>query len=243
MTVPPIAASRIESILPQVHTITWSGSSTNYRLFREKEGGWTMDSERVLSSLGKSVSLEFMKRKYGGRSLRSSYHLTRKDAEIIDMLNSGVFFLTHLETEKGRCYWNTTKTKAKRILTDLHDKGVIDVSYRFRVSGDLTPVTLVVEGQPKSVYSVSKALLESCPTTRTLITKDGSLSINTCRIPVDNKEEVFDEFPRVAKEKDITIRPYTVTGFRNYEGSLYQRIIKDDGTYDDDVSNFLSQIK
>ena len=85
--------------------------------------------------------------------------------------------------------------------------------------------------------------MESCPTTRTLISKDGSLSINTCRIPVDNKEEVFDDFPRVAKESGITVKPYSVTGFRNYEGSLYQRIIKDDGTYDDDVSNFLSQIK
>ena len=96
-------------------------------------------------------------------------------------------------------------------MTGLRDKGVIDISYRFRVSGDLIPVTVIVEGQPKSVYSITKALLESCPTTRTLISENGSLSINTCRIPLEQTEEVFVELPRIA--------------------------------YDDDVSNFLSQIK
>ncbi|MDF1537750.1 MAG: hypothetical protein P1Q69_02485 [Candidatus Thorarchaeota archaeon] len=243
MIVPPIAAKRIESVLPEVHTIGWLGSSTNYKLFRQDLGGWTMNSEKILASPDKSVSLGVLKTKFGGKSLKAPYHLTRKEARMIDMVNSGVFYLTHLETEKGQRYWNTTEKEAKRVLTDLRDKGVIDISYRFRVSGDLSPVTLIVEGQPKSVYSISKALLDNCPTTRTLISGGGSLSINTCRIPEEQKEEILDDLPRIAKENDITIRPFSVTGFRNYEGSLYQRIIRDDGTYDDDVSTFLSQIK
>ena len=241
--VPPIAAKRIESVLPQVHTIGWSGASTNYKLFIENEGGWTIDNEKVLDSPNKRVGLGVLKKKYGGKKLKTPYQLTRKEVKIIDMVNSGVFYLTHLETERGQQYWNTTKTEGKRILTGLRDKGVIDISYRFRVSGDLIPVTVIVEGQPKSVYSITKALLESCPTTRTLISENGSLSINTCRIPLEQKEEVFVELPRIAKENGITVRPLTVTAFRNYEGSLFQRIIRDDGTYDDDVSNFLSQIK
>jgi len=242
IVVPPIAAKRIESVLPEVYTIGWLGSSTNYKLFRHDPSGWTMNSERILSAPEKSVNLGVLKRKYGGRDLKSPYQLTRKEAKIIDMVNSGIFFLTHLETEKGRRYWNTTEKEAKRVLTDLRNRGVIDISYRFPVSGDLSSVTLIVEGQPKSVYSISKALLECCPTTRTLISEDGSLSINTSRIPQEQKEEIFVELPRIAKENGITVRPFSVTGFRNYEGSLYQRIIREDGTYDDDVSNFLSQV-
>ncbi|MFW9847790.1 MAG: hypothetical protein ACFFF4_01545 [Candidatus Thorarchaeota archaeon] len=242
MIVPPLTDERIKSILPYALNVGWDSASTNYNLFREKQGRWTMKLKRIQDSIENSATLEVLRNKFGGRHLESPYHLNRKEAKIIDMVNSGVFYLTHLDLEKGRRYWNTTKTKAERILTDLRNKGVVEISYRFPVSGKLTSVTLIVEGQPKSVYSVSKALLESCPTTRTLISKDGTLSINTSRIPVDYKDEILNYLPQVAKEKGITIKPYTVTGFRNYEGSLYQRIIKEDGTYDDDVSGFLSQI-
>ena len=241
--VPPLAAESIESVFPQAHSIGWSSSSTNYKLFKEKQAEWTIKSKQILRSPERRMTLHALKKKFGETNQKSPYRLTRKDATIIDMVNSTVFYLTHLEKERGLQYWNTTEKEAKRILTNLRNKGVVDISYRVNMGGEFILIAIIVEGQPNSVYSISDALLSGCPTTRTLISDDGSFSINTSRIPIEMRDVFFEDLPRIAKENGITLRPFTVTGFRNFEGSLYQRIIKDDGTYDDDVSNFLSQIE
>ena len=44
-------------------------------------------------------------------------------------------------------------------------------------------------------------------------------------------------------ENGVNIRCMRPTTFRRYTSNLYQRLLKDDGTWDDDVSAFLSQAR
>ena len=111
------------------------------------------------------------------------------------------------------------------------------------MSGNLVPAAVIIEGSEESVYSITKALLEECPTTRALIASDGRLSICSSRIPREETKSLFSNLPRIAGKYGITVRPLTIITHRNYEGSICQRILNPDGSYNDDTSGFLSQVR
>ncbi|MFW9956340.1 MAG: hypothetical protein ACFFD3_17490 [Candidatus Thorarchaeota archaeon] len=243
IVVPPLGAKRIESALPKIQNIEWSGSSINLDLYREAKGIWTMRIKHILNSISRNESLRNLKKKYGDWFGNVPHTLSREEAKIVDMINSTVFYLTHLKDKKIQKYWNVTEETAKRVLIHLRDQNIVDISYRFNMSADLILAGIIVEGQPESVYSITSALMRNCPTTRSMVSGSGKMSIINCRIPKEMQSVLFEDFPRLASDNGIVVKPLTITGHRNYEGSLYQRIIREDGTYDDDVSHFLSQIR
>ena len=241
--VPPLAAERIKAILPRAVDISWSGSSINLGLYHRNSRRWTMRTEKILDAAAKKASLRVLRRTFGDWKGTIPHHLTPKEAQIIDMVNSTAFYLTHLQSDRGKKYWKTTAEEAKRVLTSLRDNGIGNISYRFSMSGNLVPAAVIIEGSEESVYSITKALLEECPTTRALIASDGRLSICSSRIPREETKSLFSNLPRIAGKYGITVRPLTIITHRNYEGSICQRILNPDGSYNDDTSGFLSQVR
>jgi hypothetical protein len=240
---PPKSVDIVKAALPRIKVMSWSGSSTNLQLFRETQASWTIKRNLILNSSSKKFSMKSLKKKIGNVYDNIIHHLNTKEAQIIDMVNSTVFYLTHLDLRKGQQYWRTTKEEAEKIITTLRNKGVVDVSYRFILGRNLLPATVLIEGKPESIASIINGLLFGCPTTRATISDDGRFAICNTRIPIESKKTIFEELPQRARENGIDLKSLSITAHRNYEGSLLQRIIKKDGSYDDDITHFLSQIR
>ncbi len=55
--------------------------------------------------------------------------------------------------------------------------------------------------------------------------------------------ELAMSLPQAGQEHEIAIRCFRPHTLRSYNHSLYQRLLREDGKWDDDVSGFLSQAR
>jgi hypothetical protein len=71
----------------------------------------------------------------------------------------------------------------------------------------------------------------------------GKMLIVFSRMPSDDVYHLQSELPVRGQEEGLTIRCLQPRALWNYTRTLYQRLLRDDGTWDDDVSGFLSQAR
>ena len=62
-------------------------------------------------------------------------------------------------------------------------------------------------------------------------------------MPEDMGYRVLTEFPDHAEEQNINVRVWRINAYAGYLHTLYQRLLKPDGSWDDDISGLLSQIR
>jgi len=72
-------------------------------------------------------------------------------------------------------------------------------------------------------------------------TQDHAVLIS--RLPQSTAYDLASSLPERGFDLDLNIRCMRPTIFQSYTHNLYQRLLKDDGTWDDDVSAFLSQAR
>ena len=63
------------------------------------------------------------------------------------------------------------------------------------------------------------------------------------RVSEAHAYEILANLPRTVAEYGIELKGYRVSAYAGYLHNLYQRLLNPDGTWDDDVSGFLSQIR
>ncbi|MCJ7817393.1 MAG: hypothetical protein MUP60_00955 [Candidatus Thorarchaeota archaeon] len=76
-----------------------------------------------------------------------------------------------------------------------------------------------------------------------MLGEKGEQSILLSRLPEASLYELATKLPPIGLDNGLTIRCLRPTTFQSYTHNLYQRLLKDDGTWDDDVSAFLSQAR
>jgi len=63
------------------------------------------------------------------------------------------------------------------------------------------------------------------------------------RLPEDNVHKLVSELNQHGIQQDVVIRCMRPRAFRSFTYDLYHRLLKSDGTWDDDVGAFLSQAR
>ena len=107
----------------------------------------------------------------------------------------------------------------------------------------LISLAIVLQGSSETVTSIVSELLRSTPTCYSRLNIEGDNGVVLTRIPEESVYDIVSQLQNQSFERDINIRCMRPTTFRRYTSNLYQRLLKDDGTWDDDMSAFLSQAR
>ena len=161
-------------------------------------------------------------------------------------LSVTLFYLSDLESELGKRYWKVNPIECEEVLTRLRDKGVIDVFYWFSAldfTHLLSRVYFYLEGSENQVCSVTNALLKYLPTSLARITDRGRTAHIISRIPANEKLILTELVSQAAKSTSLNLNYLFPSAHRNYQTDLYQRLLNPDGTWNNDISAFLSQIR
>jgi hypothetical protein len=88
-----------------------------------------------------------------------------------------------------------------------------------------------------------RALLKYSPTTLAHIGKGGLVAFAFLRLPYETFRFFMNSFEKKAAEAGLQARCVIPKDVRTYTKTFYQRLLLDDGTWDDDVSYFLEQAR
>ncbi|MFW9982213.1 MAG: hypothetical protein ACFFE3_09910 [Candidatus Thorarchaeota archaeon] len=240
MVMPQSAVERVRRVLPSVMMVDWSARSLNFELYDRKSGNWIIPVQKILNSLTKTSSITRLSNKYGS-SISDTSLMTVNDAKVIDLIGESILSEL-LDNPEDLKHWGVTKEKVRYIVTKLTRQNVLKINYEVR---DLQLITLaiIVQGDAKKVTSLVSALLNDTPTSFARLADGGKSSVILTRLPEEAAHELALKLQASGIDYDLNIRCMRPTTFQSYTHDFYQRILKPDGSWDDDVSAFLSQAR
>ncbi len=240
MQIPPHSTERIRRVLPNIMEVAWSGRAVNLDLF-DIDKGWKSSTDKILESLQRRATIRKLRTRYGKWKGTQVHQIDKDEAKVLDIAARTVD-LTDLEDKKVMDYWGLTRAKIRSVLTRLRDKKIVDLVYQ-PDEPSLVSLFSVVQGPSGSVYALANAFLEHTPTSLVMIDNEGKKLIVLSRMPNEDVYHLMSTLPSRGQEEGLTIRCLQPRAIWNYTRTLYQRLLRNDGTWDDDVSGFLSQLR
>ena len=241
MTLPLNAAEQIRRVLPSAIGISWSIRTSNLKLLDKATNNWTVPTERIIDSLTEEQSMKRFQNRFNLKKNFNTQSISFNEAKAIDMIVPGVD-LAELENPMYMKYFGFTNRQLRRILSDLIQRNIIQISYE--VSDEhLLSLATIAQGKNQNIIALTESLLENTPTSLAMLTAEGSKAIILSKIPETSVYELARGLPKIGIEQGLNVRCMRPTTFKSYTHNLYQRLLRDDGTWDDDVSAFLSQAR
>ncbi len=241
MVMPPAAAIQVKRALPNVIDVDLIVRTSNIVLFDKKKKAWEIPTDRILASIEKTSSFKKLTNQFRIGKNIGSYRINQEEAKAIDLASEGIR-LAGLERDEYLAPWGFNSKRVQNLLTDLSDRNIIQLFYEAS-NQNLISLATVIHGPPEKVTSISSAFLDFTPTTLMMLGDDGKQSILLTRLPEMSAYELASKLPPLGMEHGLTIRCLRPSTFQSYTHNLYQRLLKEDGTWDDDVSAFLSQAR
>jgi hypothetical protein len=241
MVLPQSAIERVSRIMPSVHAIEWETNSTNLSLYNRTKSRWTINSTLILKSLERSRSIRQLANEFGKQPTKQRVTLTQEQAKILDMISWGLY-LANLENKQYSNYSNIDNQTIKSVLEELHEQGVFKLFYLCTMQ-KLTSICISANGVPGPICSLSRAFLKHAPTSDVKIANRGKTCYIISRVPEDDAFKLITTLPSLAKEIGISLSARPISAYIGYRNNLYQRLLKDDGTWDDDVSGLVGQAR
>ncbi|MCK5390310.1 MAG: hypothetical protein KAJ36_07455, partial [Candidatus Thorarchaeota archaeon] len=164
-----------------------------------------------------------------------------EEARVADLLSEGVESL-YLEIPDFLNNWGLSKKKIHTTLTNMINRKVMKMVYEVS-DARLVSLAIIIQGRNETIASLTYELLRSTPTSYARLDKAGENAVILSRLPEESVYDIASQLASRGLEHDVNIRCLRPTTFRRYTSNLYQRLLKDDGTWDDDVSAFLSQAR
>ena len=239
MILPSKASERIRRLIPSVLNVTWSSRTFNPDLYTNQ---WNVRPDDILSSLGRTRPLTTLRKKYYTPSLCDVDYITPTEALVMDIITRSF----HMMYFKERPYlfekmFGIEKQLFIRTARSLAKRGVLEPQY---ILIPLLPTLATIAcGEPKNIVSLADAFLSGSPTCTAYICNEGNDAVFLSRIPPSDLGELARSLPQAGQEHGTTIRCFRPHTLRSYNHSLYQRLLREDGTWDDDVRGFLSQAR
>jgi len=241
MTLPLNAAERIRRIIPSAIGIDWTIRTSNLKLFDKTTKNWAVPTDRIIDSLSEEKSLKGLQKLYSFKKPSKTHSISAKEAKAIDFITPGAD-LAELENPMYMKYFGFTNRQLRNILSELTQRNIVQLSYE--VSDErLVSLATVAQGKSQKIISLTESLLENSPTSLAMLTPDGSRAIILSKMPEASVYELARGLPKYGFEQDLIVRCMRPTTFKSYTHDLYQRLLREDGTWDDDVSAFLSQAR
>jgi hypothetical protein len=241
MLMPLNAAERVRRTLPNVLSVAWSARTSNLDLFDDKTTTWTIPIQRIVDSLEKKSSIRKLMNRFGDKGASEVYSLSREDAKVVDFISEGVN-LSFLEIPEYLDNWGLKKRQIRGHLSNLINRKVIRLTYEVR-DPKLVTLAIIIQGKNETITSVFSEFLSNTPTSFARINETGDGGIILSRLPEESVHSIASQLTSRGIDQGVNIRCLRPTAFRGYTSNLYQRLLKDDGTWDDDVSAFLSQAR
>ncbi|MHA1484621.1 MAG: hypothetical protein ACTSPR_04805 [Candidatus Thorarchaeota archaeon] len=238
---PPSAAERIMRARPSIEEIEWSGNSINLALYNIEDRRWKVSLPRIIRSIGGTRTIRRLRNEFGGWQGKSPCKLDRNEVKAIDVASPGVC-LSDPESDRYWQFHGITREQFKSTLTKLKKSDILHLQYSPMPVG-LTSVFIMAQGEPKHVCSMVRGFLSQTPTTTARVSRNGESCYLISRVPDDALHEFVSVLPSRAQEYGIKARCMPITAYQGYLHNFYTRLLREDGSWDDDVSTMLSQIR
>jgi hypothetical protein len=241
MYMPPSAAERVIRARPSVEEIEWSGSSNNLALYSIRKGRWKLSLPRITRTIGGTGTIRRLRNEFGGWQGKSPYRPSKDEAKVLDLASLGVS-LDDPESDRFWQFHGITREQFKSTLTKLRKSGILRLQYA-PVPVGLASIFILAQGEPKHVCSMVRGFLSQTPTTTARVARNGESCYLISRVPDDTLHELVSILPSKAQEYGIEARCMPITAYQGYLHNFCTHLLKEDGSWDDDVSAMLSQIR
>lgn len=241
MLVPFPAAERIKRALPSVLNVAWSTRTSNLDLFDSKSNRWIVPINRIIESVERRSSIKKLINQYDDKEIPETYVISKEEAIVADLVSEGVESV-FLEIPEFLNNWGLGKRKIHSILSKLINRKIMKLTYEISDTR-LISLAIIIQGKDETVSSLASELLKSTPTSYARLDETGENAVILSRLPEESVYDLASQLTARGIEHDVNIRCMRPTTFRRYTSNLYQRLLKEDGTWDDDVSAFLSQAR
>jgi len=241
MVMPPSATERILRMRTNISEIIWSASKVNYNLFNESTQSWNISTSRIMKSIESQRSLKQLEREFSLKGDAETHMPDREESKVLGFITWAIY-LNSLELgEYDKCL-GMNRSKLGEILTKLSSKGIIQIHYYLPMTG-LASICLVCKGDSNRIHSLSRAFMKHTPSTTAMISDSGNSSFILARMPEDSVYDISTQLPKRSREFEMDIKVYRVNAYAAYTHNLYERLLRPDQTWDDDISGLLSQIR
>jgi hypothetical protein len=241
MTMPPSGVERVMRALPQCIKVSLSVRVVNLGLYDEAGGVWKVPIERILASLHRKISMKRFSRRFVGKAKTDTYQIKPDEAKVLGLISTGVYLEVFEKSGYFR-YWDMSRKQVFSIISRLQKKGVLEVIHEVD-DARLVSLASIVQGKRDSVISLVDSFLTYTPTSTAMLNEECNNGIILSRLPEDNVHKLVSELNQHGIQQDVVIRCMRPRAFRSFTYDLYHRLLKSDGTWDDDVGAFLSQAR
>jgi hypothetical protein len=241
MLMPPAAAERIIRIKPKISCIDWSASRINYNLYNPENERWRINLQQIFKSFSGIKSMKQVENEFNVRKTGKIHTPTYEEAIVLDLLSWGMY-LQSLEVGNYDQILNISRNNLAKKLSYFKDQGIIQLQYLSYFAG-LVSVCLEVTGDIPHLYSAARAFLKYLPSATVMVSEGTRVCYVLARVPESSAYDLLVDLPGKSKKSNLAFKGFRMTAYVGYIHNLYQRLLKDDGTWDDDISGLLSQIR
>jgi len=242
MVMPPAAAERILRVRPKIARIDWSASRINYRLYHSKSERWKANISQIRRSFSGARSLKQLEKEFDVRGSGKLLTPNLEEAKVLDLVSWGMYLLS---LEIGYYYgglYQISRDVLVNTLTKFKQLGAFQLQYFSYLSG-LVSFGLEIKGNIRQLHSIARASLLHLPSATVMVSEGSKVCYIFGRVPEESAYEMLVDLHSKAQDCNLALKGYRMTAYVGYVHNLYQRLHKSDGTWDDDVSGFLSQIR
>ncbi|MFW9887733.1 MAG: hypothetical protein ACFFER_06090, partial [Candidatus Thorarchaeota archaeon] len=241
MEMPPDSLNVALRARPSLMGIDWTGTTVNENLYDNQSRTWKIPVSRILRSLDGKRTVRRLGNEFGMYKVAKTYSPTGPWAKALDA-TSNLLDLSDLEQEKYVAHMGLSRPQLLSALEEMKEKGIIETTY-FPTLPDLMTVAVIAQGNAYNVCSLSRAFLGYSPTATVHLAKKGEWLLALSRLPTSTAHHLIATLPEEAAERGIALRCSRPTTFRSYRWGFYRRLFKEDGSWENDVTQMLSQIR
>jgi hypothetical protein len=238
MVVPPRAIEQVQRFMKNAYPVEWESSGANFRLYNKDSRKWNVNIHRIISSLKGSRTITRLESEFGPRC-RKVISISRKQVKIMDMLSWGVY-LASLEADWYSNYYDVTNQELIDTASNLQKRGVLVLRYQPALTRMLSFCIQAI-GPDNQICSLARSLRLHTPSATVMIAKNASTCYGFIRVPEEIAYDFVTQLTRAGESTEMKIKCWPISLYSGYLNNLYQRLLLDDGSWDDDVSVLLSQ--
>ncbi|MHA1864385.1 MAG: hypothetical protein ACTSWA_11505 [Candidatus Thorarchaeota archaeon] len=240
MLMPQSAAERVLRVRQNISEVFWSTMNVNFGLYNNKTKKWKANTARILQSIGRKRTLKQLEREFSIKTNGNIRIPSLEEAKLLGFITSGMN-LSSLEEGIYEKYLGLNQERLNDLITKLKNLDIVHPRYFIHMLG-LASMCIVAKGPALNIQSLSRAFLKHTPSTTARLTNGGNESIIISRMSEESAYEISSKLPSIAQD-ELEVKVMRINAYAAYTHNLYERLLLPDGTWDDDISGFLSQIR
>ncbi|MDH4212507.1 MAG: hypothetical protein OEV85_01185 [Candidatus Thorarchaeota archaeon] len=241
MIMPPSAAERVKRAIPNMLSVGWSKRTSNFDLFDNQSKKWMVPIGRITDSLDERSSIKKLINEFRKEDIPDSYLISKEETRVADFIAEGIESF-YFEIPEFLSNFKINKNSASAIITNLVNRKILQLSYDLS-DPNLISLATIIQGNSDVVTSLVSAFLKHTPSSHARLNEKSDNAVILSRFPEESIYLIVSQLTQLGPEREVNIRCMRPITFQRYTSNLYQRLLREDGTWDDDVSAFLSQAR